>query len=223
MKITIDGPAGSGKSFIARGVSKELGIPYLETGLAYRAVAYALLREKKEIRSVSWEDIKPVVEELFLTPRIGSTEVFLRGESVKREELASEEVGKVASLVGTISPFRERINVTFRSIVGDGQAVIEGRDAGTRIFPDAEVKLFITASPLERARRRWAQLKGSGSEESLSSILKKIKDRDERDTKREDSPLVPAYDAFVIDTTDLSPEESLRIALEIIKKHEKRT
>ncbi len=218
MKITVDGPAGSGKSYIAKGISVELGIPYLETGLAYRAVGYLLLRKGKDMSRISWEEIRPMLDELSIVPRVGETKIFIKGEEVADDLLRSEEVGRAASVVGTVPQFREFINELFRKLVGEGQAVVEGRDAGTHIFPDADIKLFITASPEERARRRWRQLREKGMEVDLEEILEKILERDRRDMERESYPFRPAEDAIVIDTTDMGPEESLRRALDLVMK-----
>ncbi len=218
MKITVDGPAGSGKSYIAKGISERLRIPYLETGLAYRAIGYLLLISEEDLQKVSWSAVEPLLRRLEIVPEVGRTRVLIDGKEVKEDLLRSEEVGRAASIVGTIPQFREFINDLFRKLVGEGQAVIEGRDAGTHIFPDAEIKLFITASPEERARRRWKQLREKGMEVSLEEVLKKILDRDRRDMEREKYPFRPAEDAVVIDTTDMEPEESLKTALGIVLK-----
>ncbi len=217
MKITIDGPAGSGKSYIAKELSKKLNIPYLETGLAYRAVGYAVLESLGKVETLSWEDLKPFAEELKVIPLVGRTKVLMGGRELKEDVLRSEEVGRMASLVGTVPQFRKYVNDMFREAVGEGQAVVEGRDAGTNIFPKAEVKLFITASAQERAKRRWKQLREAGIEVSYEDILRKVEERDRRDTSRRENPLRPAEDAIVIDTTGMSPEESLRLVLSIVK------
>jgi len=220
MKITVDGPAGSGKSFIAKGISSELKIPYLETGLAYRVVGYLLLKEGLSPEEVSWEEIKPLLGRFKIAPAVGETRVFLDGTQVKEEELRSEEVGRAASFVGKIPQFREYVNELFRSLVGDGQAVVEGRDAGTHIFPEAQVKLFVTASAEERARRRWRQLKEQGIEADQEEILQMILERDRRDREREAYPFRPAEDAVVIDTTGMSPQESLEKVLDLVRRFE---
>ena len=220
MKITVDGPAGSGKSYIAKGISLELGIPYLETGLAYRAVGYMLLKQEEGLEEVSWERIQPLLSRIEILPDIGRTRIFIDGVEVKEELLRSEEVGKAASVVGTVPQFREYINELFRRLVGDRQAVVEGRDAGTHIFPEADIKLFITASPEERARRRWKQLMDQGIEADMKEILEKILERDKRDREREKYPFRPAEDAIVIDTTNIGPEESLETALSVVRKAE---
>ncbi|RLJ71374.1 cytidylate kinase [Hydrogenivirga caldilitoris] len=217
MKITIDGPAGSGKSTVARELSVRLNLPYLETGTAYRAAGYLLLRGKGENFSLSWEDLKSLLTELEIIPMVGETVVKVGGKRLEGE-LRDERVGKMASLVGTVKEFREYINELFRSVIGERQAVVEGRDAGTNIFPDAELKLFITATPEERARRRYEQLKKLGKTANYDEILTEIIERDKRDMEREIAPLKPAPDAVIIDTTGRSVEEVLSQILELIKE-----
>ncbi len=204
MKITIDGPAGSGKSTIARLISLRLKIPYLETGTVYRAFAYILLREKEnanEGRAVNLVRERP----LGVKMDVGSMEIHYKGRDITGE-LGGEDVGRVASIIASFPSFKEEINKYFREIV-KGQAVIEGRDAGLYIFPDADIKFFITASPEERAKRRWKQLRERGEEVSYEEILKSIKERDDRDTKRPKYPFKPAKDALIIDTTNMTVEE----------------
>ncbi len=221
MKVAIDGPAASGKSTIAKRISLELKIPYLETGLAYRAVGYMLLlRHPEGLESVSWEDIEPLLSSLEIIPKVGETVVKVNGREVNKE-LGSEEVGKMASLVGTVGRFREYINRRFRELIGNGQVVVEGRDAGTNIIPDAQVKIFITASPEERAKRRYNQLLKAGKEASYEKILRDIVERDRRDTQRKEYPFKPAPDAVVIDTTGKTVEEAVSLVLGIIRERKR--
>ncbi|RME13337.1 MAG: (d)CMP kinase [Aquificota bacterium] len=211
MKIAIDGPAGSGKSTAAREVSRRLGIPYLNTGLVYRAFAYVCL-----MRGIEPERALEVFEEpvsVELLP--GETKVHYRGEDIGGM-LVSEEVGNMASRIGALPAFRERINMFFRSLVGRGQVVAEGRDAGTHIFPDADLKVFLTASAEERARRRYEQLRAQGQDVSYEEILRAVVERDERDANRPLYPFRPAEDAGVIDTTGLSPQEGVEKIMELL-------
>ncbi|NPB06824.1 MAG: (d)CMP kinase [Aquificae bacterium] len=199
--VTIDGPSASGKSTVARLVSERLGLPLLETGLVYRAFAYASL--KTGITDP---------EELFKLPlkvelKVGRTVVLLNGRELPEEELKSELVGKRASELAALPEFRERINALFRSLLRGRPAVVEGRDAGTHVVPEAPFKFFVTASTEERAKRRYLQLKEMGKEVSYEEVLKAIKERDERDAKRPKYPFRPAPDAVVLDTTDRTPEE----------------
>jgi cytidylate kinase len=167
MKIAIDGPSASGKSTIARLLSQRLGIPYLETGLLYRFFGYlAYKRGTTELLpdELFKEDFKVVID-------VGKTEVYWKGKRLS-EELRGEEVGRYASLLGEVPAFRERMIKFFRELVGSSQVVGEGRDVGTHIFPQADYKFFITASPEERARRRYLELKEKGVAVSYEDILK---------------------------------------------------
>lgn len=214
MKITIDGPSASGKSTIAKKLSLVLGIPYLETGLVYRTFGYLL--KVKNFPLERWELL--FEESLQVVPEVGRTIVIVEGKVVDEEELKTEEVAKYASLLGAIPEFRERINSFFRSIINDRQVIVEGRDGGTHIVPEAPLKFFITASPEERARRRYEQLKALGKEVSYEEILKQILERDKRDAERPKYPFKPAEDAIIIDTTGKTPEEVLEYILNEIKK-----
>jgi len=201
MKIAIDGPSASGKSTIARLLSQRLGIPYLETGLLYRFFGYIAYK-------MGTTELPP--DELF-------KEDF---KVVKKlsEELKGEEVGRYASLLGEVPAFRERMIKFFRELVGSSQVVGEGRDVGTHIFPHADYKFFITASPEERARRRYLELKEKGMDVSYEDILKAIQERDYRDANRPLYPFKPAEDAHIIDTTNKTVEEVLEYILSIIKE-----
>ncbi|NPA33181.1 MAG: (d)CMP kinase [Aquificae bacterium] len=216
MKITIDGPSASGKSSLAKEISKRLGIPYLETGLVYRAFAYISI--KLGIPPERYEEL--FKRELQVIPLVGETLLRVEGREIPPEELRTEEVGKRASELGAIPGFREKINLFFRKLIGNSQIIVEGRDAGTHILPSADVKIFITASPEERARRRYEELKRLGKEVPYEEILRKITERDKRDMERPKYPFRPAPDAHIIDTTHMSRDEVLERVLELIRsKH----
>ncbi|MFN7065146.1 MAG: (d)CMP kinase [Aquificaceae bacterium] len=212
MKIAIDGPAGSGKSTVAREVSKRLGIPYLNTGLVYRALAYIGMLEGLSIGEILEVFGKPFEVKI----GVSTTEVFYRGEDIS-QRLASEAVGERASQIASIPELRERINQFFRSLV-KGQVVAEGRDAGTHIFPEANLKIFLIASAEERARRRYIQLREQGVEAIYDNILKAIVERDERDKNRPLYPFEPAGDAIIIDTTHLTIEEVVEKIIGLIRE-----
>ena len=213
MKIAIDGPAGSGKSTVAKEISKRLNIPYLNTGLVYRAFAYICMVEGLKENDVIKVFEKPIEVRL----DIAKTVVIYKGEDISHK-VGSEDVGKRASQIASLPGFREKINQFFRSLVGQGQVVAEGRDAGSHIFPEAELKVFLTASPEERAKRRYIQLKEEGIEVGFEEILKAIIERDERDKNRPLYPFKPAEDATIIDTTGLSPEEVVEKILSLVEE-----
>ncbi len=217
MIITIDGPAGSGKSTVAKLVADRLGYTYIDTGAMYRAVAYKVLKENLK----SKEDIIKVLDkiDLYFDCSDGTFRVILDGEDIT-DNIRTEEVGKKASEIAKIPEVRERL-VHIQREIGkrEKNAVLEGRDTGTVVFPDADIKFFLTASPEERARRRYLQLKEKGVDESYENILKSVLDRDKTDTQREISPLKPAKDAIIVDTTDMSIEEVVNFIIKKVKEY----
>ncbi len=215
MKIAIDGPSASGKSTVAKYISEKLSIPYLETGLVYRALAFISLNE-----NISPKNFEEIFNKDFeIISEVGRTVIKLYGKELDENMLKTEEVGKRASELGAIPEFRERINKLFREIIDEKQMVVEGRDAGTHIIPEADVKIFITASPEERAKRRYEQLKKIGINTSYGEILRKILERDKRDMERPKYPFRPAEDAIIIDTTGMSIEEVFNKVMKIIYEH----
>ncbi|WP_448588400.1 (d)CMP kinase [Thermocrinis sp.] len=214
MKIAIDGPSASGKSTIAKLLSQRLDLPYLETGLIYRMFGYVAFSEK-----IPLEKVLDLFEEDFLVIfEVGKTDVYWKGKRLL-EELKGEDVGRYASILGEIPALRQRVIKFLREIVGDSQVVAEGRDVGTHIFPEAPFKFFITASPEERARRRYLELRSKGLEVSYEEVLKAIEERDLRDTNRPLYPFKPAEDAHIIDTTNITVEQALEKVLSILKEH----
>ncbi|WP_457624783.1 (d)CMP kinase [Persephonella sp.] len=218
MIITIDGPAGSGKSTIAKMIAKELGFTYIDTGAMYRAVALKIKRS-----GVDPDDPLSVVKvlqstQIDLIPSENGVKVFLDGEDVSGL-IRTEEIGKLASKIAR-HPQVRKILVRMQRKLGEKakNAVLEGRDTGTVIFPDADIKFFFTASPEVRAERRFKELKEKGININYSDILKEIKERDLLDETREDSPLRPAEDAVIIDTTGKSLQQVFREVLQIIKE-----
>lgn len=200
--ITIDGPSGSGKGTISQGLARELGWHFLDSGALYRLVGLAAVR-----RGISLDDEARLGElatglDAAFIPGNGEPRVILEGEDVTdaiRTETAGNAASKVAALPAVRAGLLERQRA-FRAAPG---LVADGRDMGTAVFPDAEVKIFLTASAEVRAERRYKQLKGKGFDVSLSDLLKEIAERDQRDSSRSASPLKPAEDAVVIDTSDM--------------------
>jgi CMP/dCMP kinase len=187
MVVAIDGPAGAGKSSVARAVAKTLGFTYLDSGSMYRAVALAALRAGVEPAAVA-----PTV-----AIEVGD-QVRLDGEDVTAE-IRTPEVSEAASQAASLPEVRAAMVVQQRRLMSDGDWVAEGRDIGTVVAPDAEVKVFLTASPEARAARRAAELGGNAATVLAEQVI-----RDQRDSEREHSPLREAGDAVSIDTTDLS-------------------
>lgn len=200
MIIAIDGPAGSGKSTVARAVAQRLHFTYLDTGAMYRCVGLAVLRLK---RNADWSALEPgkVAESISIS--LSEDHVILDGEDVT-EEIRQPEVAQEASRVSADPAVREAMTRKQRAFLEAGNWVAEGRDVGTVVVPDAPVKVFLTATPEARARRRAAELRMDWEE-----VLKEQIRRDQRDMEREYSPLIPAIDSVPVDTTELTIEETV--------------
>ena len=198
MIIAIDGPSGAGKSTVARLLSKELGFEYIDTGAMYRALAY-----KAYVQNIDINENK--IAEMLKTTNIDyyDNQIFLDGENV--ENLIREEaISIAASKISALKIVREKMVEIQRKIAQNKNAVLEGRDIGTTVFPEAEHKFFITASLEERAKRRYEQLKINNIKADYTSVFNDMKKRDENDSSRKFSPLKPAEDAILIDTTNMN-------------------
>jgi cytidylate kinase len=215
--ITIDGPSGSGKGTIAGLVARKLGWCLLDSGALYRLLAFAARNHGVDLTNE--EALKLLAAHLdvqFVAAGEGHGQrIILEGEDVT-QAIRNEQVGAGASQVAALPAVREALlqrQQAFREMPG---LVADGRDMGTVVFPDAPLKIFLTASADERARRRYLQLKAKGDDVSLSSLLEEIRTRDERDTQRAVAPLKPAADAIQLDSTELSIEQVLeRILSEV--------
>ncbi|HWC56598.1 MAG TPA: (d)CMP kinase [Sphingomicrobium sp.] len=200
MVIAVDGPAASGKGTIARALAKHFGLPHMDTGLLYRAVALNLWRWGGDPGN-EFEALR-ACHELNLNP--------------DDPELRSEPVSKIASVISAYPPIRAALLKRQQDFAGrEGGAVLDGRDIGTVIAPDAEVKLFVTASPEVRAKRRLKELEGRGMTAHLDDVLADIRARDERDSSRSAAPLHPASDAIILDTSELDVEQSIAEAIRL--------
>ena len=218
MIIAIDGPAGSGKSSTARAIADRLGGLYLDTGAMYRAVGVALARAGvTEAEAVSKQ-----VTNLRIDIVVGKSDVsiLVDGDDVTRE-IRTAQASVLASGVSRLLPVRRRLVSEQRRIGRELSAagrlvVVEGRDIGTVVFPDADVKFFMDADPTVRARRRHQELRAWGQEEDFQSVLSDLEVRDRLDREREHSPLRKAEDAIIVDTSRLTPEEQVDIILAAI-------
>ncbi len=206
--IAIDGPAGSGKSTTAKLVARKLGYVYLDTGAMYRAVTLKVLAShidpstEKEVVTIAAES------NIMFENDGGSIRVILDGNDVTRE-IRSEEVTKNVSLVSSYHGVREIMVEKQRAIGSMKGCVVDGRDIGTVVFPDADLKFYMVADIMERARRRQAELSEGGTELPIVQVVRDLKERDKKDSTREMSPLRKADDAIEIDTTDLTIEEQV--------------
>ena len=214
--IAIDGPAGAGKSTIARRVAKELSFIYVDTGAMYRAMALYLLR--KEVNKDDTEQIGNICQdaEISIEYQNGEQIVLLNDENVN-SYLRTEEVGNMASVSSAVPRVREKLLSLQRKLAGDMSVVMDGRDIGTTILPDADVKIYLTASSLTRAKRRYLELQEKGTVCNLDEIQKDIEERDQRDMNREISPLRQAEDAVLVDSSDLTIQQVVDRILQIFR------
>ncbi|GBC98341.1 Cytidylate kinase [bacterium HR17] len=204
--IAIDGPAGAGKSTVAKLVARRLGYLYVDTGAMYRAVALKALRLGMEIGDeVTMSHLAQMTDIALCPESDGSVRVVLDGEDVT-EAIRAPEVSEAASLVSAHAGVRDALTVKQKLLAEQGGVVMEGRDVQTVVAPDAEVKIFLTASLPERAKRRWSELRQRGVDISYEQVLRELLERDERDRTRAIAPLRKAPDAVEIDTTHLTPE-----------------
>ncbi len=210
--VAIDGPAGSGKSSVARTVAEELGVVDLNTGAAYRAVALVALREGVDL--ADGDSLAAISRRVSLDG--GGAQVD--GEPILEEELRAPEVSAAASTVSAVPEVRAVLLDVQRRAAKmareQGGAIVEGRDIGTVVLPDAELKIYLSAAPEERARRRAYQ---TGREAELDRIREAMKKRDRQDSERATSPLKPAPDAIVLDTTSLNLESVVSRVLELAR------
>ena len=214
--IAIDGPAGAGKSTIARRVAKELSFIYVDTGAMYRAMALYLLR--REVNKDDTEQIGNICQdaEISIEYQNGEQIVLLNDENVN-SYLRTEEVGNMASVSSAVPRVREKLLSLQRKLAGDMSVVMDGRDIGTTILPDADVKIYLTASSLTRAKRRYLELQEKGTVCNLDDIQKDIEERDQRDMSREISPLRQAEDAVLVDSSDLTIQQVVDRILQIFR------
>lgn len=216
MIIAIDGPSGAGKSTLAKRLAKDLGFIYLDTGAMYRALALKVLREGVDL-----------TDDLKVAQLVGSTSIDLQGDwrALKvildgvdvAGEIRTPEVSQMASKASALKAVRARMLELQRALGRRGHVVAEGRDIGTVVFPDAQMKIFLDASAAERARRRCAELRAAGTAVDLNETLREIEERDKRDSERELAPLRKADDALVIDSSSATAEEVAARALAEIR------
>jgi len=214
MIVTIDGPAGTGKSSVARALAERLGFEFLNTGAMYRAVALACLEQDIE----PTDDHRAAELAATLVIRFQHNRISLGGRDVS-EEIRRDEVTQAASLVASNITVRQQL-VALQRACGDGvNLVTEGRDQGTVVFPEAECKFFLTAAPEERAWRRLRELSADGRELTMTELLNQQAERDRRDETRTCAPLRPAEDAIVIDTSHLSLADVVEQLTRHVQQH----
>ena len=217
INIAIDGPAGAGKSSLAKGVAAKLGYTYIDTGALYRAVAYEVL--KANISPTDIDSIKKILPEMnvYFKHIDGVQKVFVNGEDVSGK-IRTNEISSAASTVSAFNEVRAFLLDLQRNIAKTESIVMDGRDIGTVVLPDADVKIFLTASAEERAIRRYEEQKSTPNAVSYEEILKTMRIRDKNDAERAVSPLMPAEDAVLLDNSGFEQEQTLQAVLDIIGK-----
>ncbi|CAK7005059.1 MAG: Cytidylate kinase [Peptostreptococcus russellii] len=210
--IAIDGPAGAGKSTISKLVSKRLDINYLDTGAMYRAITYKCIEEGININNE--EEVIKICESSDVDFR--NNQIYLDGKNIDIE-IRRQEVSSNVSNVAKIKKVRELLVARQREIASESDAILDGRDVGTCIFPDARYKFFLSASAQERGRRRYEELKSKGEDVDLDNIIEDIKKRDKIDSTREVSPLIKAEDAIEIDSTSMSINEVVDYIIDAVE------
>ena len=217
MIIAIDGPAGSGKSTTAKKIAAQLNLMHLDTGAMYRAVAlYILDQDIAEPHLNNHNQMTQILDEIEIEFSNESNNIFLNGKDVS-VEIRENRVSEFVSEVSAISLVRERMVLLQREIAAGNNVVLEGRDIGTRVFPNADVKVYLNADVNERGQRRFKELMKQGEEITLGSVIRDIELRDLKDSSREHSPLEKAKDAIEIDTTKLSIDAQVNEIVSLIE------
>lgn len=216
MQIAIDGPSGAGKSTIAKTLAKKLNFIYIDTGAMYRSVGLFALRKGIDIKNQP-DKVSEVLDEINLTIRYeeGVQHIFLNGEDVS-DKIRTPEVSIAASAVAVIPAVRLKLVELQRQLAAKSDVIMDGRDVGTYILPDAEIKIFLTATVEDRARRRFEELLQKGTETTFEEVLEDMKWRDKNDSSREFSPLKAADDAILVDTTGNTLEQSVQLMSDMI-------
>lgn len=217
ISVAIDGPAGSGKSTVAKIVAQKLGFVHLDTGALYRAIAYFI--DKNDVDFSSESDVERCLKEIDLEVEKGAKEqkILLNGK-ILESELRSLNVTKIASKIASYKSVRDYLLELQRSFAKTQNVLMDGRDIGTVVLPDATVKIFITASPEVRAKRRFQQMVESDETPDYKEILRTIKNRDYEDTHRKIAPLKIADDAVLVDNSDMDLNQTVENILDIIKE-----
>ena len=218
INIAIDGPGGAGKSTVARAVAKQLGFIYVDTGAIYRAIGLKFVRTGKSFTNENIISVLPGTE-LSLTHIDGEQHIIIDGEDVS-SLIRTQEISSAASKVSAVPEVRAFLLDLQRDIARKNNVIMDGRDVGTVILPNAEVKIFLTANVEVRARRRHRELMAKGLEtpDTFERVLKEVAERDKADSERATVPLKPAEDAVLVDTSDMDFEQSVQTVINIIRR-----
>ena len=215
--IAIDGPAGAGKSSISKVVANELGYLYIDTGAMYRGVTWAVLDSHVDVNNQ--KEVEALLPSLDLTlePTANACKVFVKGQDVTdliRQQQINENVSTIASYKGV----REYLVERQQAMAAVGGVILDGRDIGSVVLPNAELKIYLTASVDARAKRRWLEVQGTSNEQPLEDIKKNVESRDEMDKNRDESPLVCVEDAIVVDSSNMTFDEAVKHILHLVQE-----
>ena len=218
ISVAIDGPSGAGKSSLAKRLAADLGFVYVDTGAMYRAIGLYAVRQGADLHDAA--AVAALLPHIRLDIRLegGAQHVYLNGEDVSAA-IRAEEIGMAASAVSAHGPVRDFLLETQRSLAAGQNVLMDGRDIGTVVLPNATVKIFLTASAEARARRRCKELQEKGQPADYATVLADIRQRDEQDTHRAIAPLRQAADAIRIDTSEIDFEQSVALLKRTIREH----
>ena len=215
--IAIDGPAGAGKSSISKVVANELGYLYIDTGAMYRGVTWAVLDSHVDVNDQKKVEALLPSLDLTLEPTASACKVFVKGQDVTnliRQQQINENVSTIASYKGV----REYLVERQQAMAAVGGVILDGRDIGSVVLPDAELKIYLTASVDARAKRRWLEVQGTSNEQPLEDIKKNVESRDEMDKNRDESPLVCVEDAIIVDSSNMTFDETVEHILHLVQE-----
>lgn len=219
MKIAIDGPAGAGKSTISKEVAKRLGFIYIDTGAMYRSVGLAALNAG--ISTTNESELEKIIEDIDISIKnLGDTQRFYLGGNDVTEKIREPQVSVAASNVAVVPSVRLKLVELQRKMSESSDVLMDGRDIGTYVLPNAELKIFLTASVDERARRRYEELRLKNTATTFEDVKNDIIYRDKNDSEREFAPLKAAPDSVVLDSTDMSVEEVINKILDLVKERQ---
>ena len=215
--IAIDGPAGAGKSSISKVVANKLGYLYIDTGAMYRGVTWAVLDSHVDVNNQ--KEVEALLPSLDLTlePTASACKVYVKGQDVTdliRQQQINENVSTIASYKGV----REYLVERQQAMAAVGGVILDGRDIGSVVLPNAELKIYLTASVDARAKRRWLEVQGTSNEQPLEDIKKNVESRDEMDKNRNESPLVCVEDAIVVDSSNMTFDEAVKHILHLVQE-----
>ena len=215
--IAIDGPAGAGKSSISKVVANKLGYLYIDTGAMYRGVTWAVLDSHVDVNNQ--KEVEALLPSLDLTlePTASACKVYVKGQDVTdliRQQQINENVSTIASYKGV----REYLVERQQAMAAVGGVILDGRDIGSVVLPKAELKIYLTASVDARAKRRWLEVQGTSNEQPLEEIKKNVESRDEMDKNRDESPLVCVEDAIVVDSSNMTFDETVKHILHLVQE-----